>query len=106
MAELRLFRLTTKSCSWYTGSQATDRSLAIKGENRQEMLKYSDKWMRAQTPSGTDQEKEDQRRFVEDQLNQETNKILNAYSDEPSFRRQLIMRLAEKELMNDRVSSN
>jgi hypothetical protein len=65
------------------------------------LKKYTDKWFRSQPVSGTDQEKEDHRRFVEDQIDQETSKFLTAYNDEPGFRRESIRRLAEKELSNE-----
>jgi hypothetical protein len=68
--------------------------------------KYSDQWFRNQPISGTNQEKEDHTRFVEDQIAQETNRILNAYADEPGFRRQVIMRLAEKELAGQKELAN
>jgi hypothetical protein len=61
------------------------------------LKKYTDKWFRSQPVSGTDQEKEDHRRFVESQIDQETSKFLSAYDDEPGFRRQLIRRLVQKE---------
>ena len=65
------------------------------------MLKYSDKWMRSQPVSGNAQEREDHRRFVESQLDQEEMKFLNTYHDEPSFRRQLLKRLLDREFKGE-----
>ena len=65
------------------------------------MKKYTDKWFRSQTASGTEQEKEDHRRFVESQIDQEASKFLNAYEDEPGFRRQLLRRLLQKEFAGE-----
>ena len=65
------------------------------------MLKYSDAWFRNQTPKGTDEEVNTHKAFIEEQLALEVSKIRGQYRDEPGFRRQLIQRLAERELNDE-----
>jgi hypothetical protein len=68
------------------------------------MKAYTDKWFRNQPITGTRQEREDQRQFLENEIAVETNKILSAYADEPAFRRELFKRLAEAEFGQEELN--